>query len=87
MASKKKEIHTPRDWAHEMVMMGLRLRDGIHLDAIKALCGPVESWLDFTAVDQCIESGWLHHDHETSSLITTPDGRLRLNYILTAILR
>jgi coproporphyrinogen III oxidase-like Fe-S oxidoreductase len=70
-----------------MVMMGLRLKDGIHLDAIKALCGPVESWLDFAAINQCIESGWVHHDHETSSLLATPDGRLRLNYILSAILR
>ena len=83
---EKKEIDTPKDWAHEMVMMGLRLSDGIHLDAIKALCGPVESWLDFTAVDQCIESGWLHHNHETSSLFATLDGRLRLNHILSAIL-
>ena len=84
---EKKEIDTPRDWAHEMVMMGLRLRDGIHLDAIKALCGPVENWLDLAAVNQFIESGWVHHDHETSRLITTPVGQLRLNYILTAILR
>ena len=84
---EKKEINTPRDWAHEILMMGLRLRDGIHLDTIKALCGPVESWLDFAAVNQFIESGWVHHDHETSSLATTPNGRLRLNYILSAILR
>ena len=67
--------------------MGLRLRDGISIDAIEALCGPADSWLDFGAVYRCIESGWLHHDHDTSSLATTPDGRLRLNYILSAILR
>ena len=83
---EKKEIDTPKDWAHEMVMMGLRLSDGIHLDTIKVLCGPVESWLDFTAVDQCIESGWLHHDHKTSNIVATLDGRLRLNHILSAIL-
>ena len=52
---ENKEIDTPKDWAREMVMMGLRLSDGIHLDTIKALSGPVESWLDFTAVDQCVE--------------------------------
>ena len=83
---ENKEIDTPKDWAREMVMMGLRLSDGIHLDTIKALSGPVESWLDFTAVDQCIESGWLLYDHETSSLVATLDGRLRLNHILSAIL-
>ena len=84
---EKKEIDRPRDWAHEMVMMGLRLRDGIHLDAVKSLCGPINSWLDFTAVYQCIDSGWLYHDQETSGLSTTPDGRLRLNRILSEILR
>ena len=84
---EKKEIDTPQDWAHEMVMMGLRLRDGIRLDAIKALCGSIDDWLDFTAVHQCIESGWLQHDPETSMLTATPNGRLRLNHILSAILR
>ena len=84
---EKKEIDAPIDWAHEMIMMGLRLRDGISIDAIEALCGPADSWLDFGAVYRCIESGWLHHDHDTSGLATTPDGRLRLNYILSAILR
>ena len=70
-----------------MVMMGLRLRDGVHLDAINALCGPVESWIDFTAINQCVDSGWLCYDHETSNLFATPDGRLRLDNILTTILR
>ena len=84
---EKKEIDTPKDWAHEMVMMGLRLKDGIHLDTIKSLCGPVDSWLDFKAVHECIDSGWLHHDLETANLATTLEGRLRLNYILSAILR
>ncbi len=84
---EKKEVDTPKDWAHEIVMMGLRLRDGIHLDTINALCGSVESWLDFTAVNQCVDSGWLYYDHETSSLVATLNGRLRLNHILTKILR
>ncbi len=84
---EKTENDTPKDWAHEMMMMGLRLRDGINLDAIKALCGSVESWLDFNAVDQCIESEWLHYDQETTRLVTTLDGRLRLNHILSSILR
>ncbi len=84
---EKKEIDTPKEWAREMVMMGLRLRDGIHVEGIKALCGPVESWLDFTAVNQCIQYGWLNHNQETSRLATTLDGQLRLNYILSSILR
>ena len=84
---EKKEIDTSKDCAQEMVMMGLRLRDGIHLDSIEALWCPVESWLDFTAVNQCIVSGWLHYHHDTSSLVATLDGRLRLNHILSNILR
>jgi len=84
---EKHEIDTPQDWAHEMVMMGLRLRDGIHLNTIKSLCGPVDSWLDCNAVHECIDSGWLQHDLETANLATTLEGRLRLNYILSAILR
>ena len=84
---EKKEIDTPKDWAHEMVIMGLRLTDGIDLDAVKSLCGPIDGWLDFTAIYECIDSGWLHHDLETSGLATTPEGRLRLNHILSAILR
>ena len=84
---EKKEVDTTQGWAHEMVMMGLRLRDGIYLDVIEALCGPVENWLDFAAVQQCVDSGWLYHDHKTSRIVATSDGRLRLNYILSAILR
>ena len=84
---EKRERDTPEEWAHEMVIMGLRLRDGIHLDEIKSLCGPVDNWLDFTAVEECIDFEWLNHDPETSSLSTTPEGRLRLNHILSKILR
>ena len=84
---EKKETNKPQDWAREMVMMGLRLKDGIHLDAIKALCGPVDHWLDFTNVYRCVEADWLHYDRAASRLSATPDGRLRLNHILSAILR
>ena len=84
---EKKEVDTPQDWAHEMIMMGLRLKDGISLNIIETLCGSVDNWLDFNAVSQCIESGWLDHDHKTSNLVATADGRIRLNYILPTILR
>ena len=83
---EKKETDMPQDWAHEMVMMGLRLKEGIHLDAIKTLCGPIDGWLDFTNVYRCVEAGWLHYDLAESHLATTPDGRLRLNHILSLIL-
>ena len=54
---------------------------------VESLDIDVDNWLDFSAVYHCVESGWLHHDQDTSSLATTSDGRLRLNYILSKILR
>ena len=57
-----------------MVMMGLRLRDGININTIGALCGPVDSWLDFSAVYQCIESGWLRHDQTHQALLRHQTG-------------
>ena len=83
---EKKETDKPHEWAHEIVMMGLRLKDGIDLDSIKALCGPVDGWLDFTNVNRCVEAGWLNYDQTGTKLVATPDGRLRLNHILSAIL-
>ena len=83
---EKKETDKPQEWAHEIVMMGLRLKDGIHLDSIVALCGPVDGWLDFGNVNRFVEAGWLNYDQTESKLVATPDGRLRLNHILSAIL-
>ena len=83
---EKKETDKPQEWAHEIVMMGLRLKDGINLDSIKALCGPVDGWLDFGNVNRFVEAGWLNYDQTESKLVATPDGRLRLNHILSAIL-
>jgi putative oxygen-independent coproporphyrinogen III oxidase len=83
---EKKETDKPQEWAHEIVMMGLRLKDGINLDSIVALCGPVDGWLDFGNVNRFVEAGWLNYDQTESKLVATPDGRLRLNHILSAIL-
>ena len=81
------KVETYHDWANEMVMMGLRLTKGIKLDYIEYLCGPINEWLDFDGVAQGIDAGWLNHDPESSTLLATPDGRLRLNFILSLILR
>ena len=81
------EVETLHDWANEMVMMGLRLTKGINLNSIERLCGPINEWLDFDGVARGIDAGWLHHDPVSSTLMATPDGRIRLNFILSIILR
>ncbi len=81
------EIETPHDWANEVVMMGLRLNTGISLNSIENLCGPINEWFDFDGLAQGIEAGWLTYDPVSSILMTTPDGRMRLNFILSIILR
>ena len=65
-----KETDTPQGWANEMVMMGLRLTDAIHLNSIREVCGPINNWLDFTGINHCVDAGWLNYDRASSSLVT-----------------
>ena len=81
------QIDSPADWANEMVMMGLRLTNGIDLDVIEHLCGPCNDWLDGDGVEQAIAAGWLRRMPNQSRLVASDDGRLRLNHILSIILR
>ena len=85
-------IDTATDYAAEMMMMGLRLADGVKIDRIEALCGPQDDWLDRAAMTQAVADGWLdlQKDSQTGSdtqLCLTAAGRLRLNHILAMILR
>ena len=81
------QIDSPADWASEMVMMGLRLTNGIDLGVIENLCGPCNNWLDSDGVEQAIAAGWLRRMPNQSRLMASDDGRLRLNHILSTILR
>ena len=81
------QIDSPADWASEMVMMGLRLTNGIDLGVIENLCGPCDNWLDGDGVEQAIAAGWLRRMPNQSRLMASDDGRLRLNHILSTILR
>ena len=81
------QIDSPADWANEMVMMGLRLTNGIDLGMIENLCGPCDNWLHEDGVEQAIAAGWLTRMPNQSTLIASDDGRLRLNHILSTILR
>ena len=79
-------------FASEMMMMGLRLSKGVDLKKIEALCGAQTQWLDMSAILVAIKAGWLNAKYDAKSskiehLRVTPKGRLRLNNILTMILR
>ena len=85
-------IDTATDYAAEMMMMGLRLADGVKIDQIEALCGPQDDWLDRAAMTQAVADGWLDlqkdsHTGSDTQLCLTAAGRLRLNHILAMILR
>ena len=82
-----RQVDSAADWASEMVMMGLRLTGGIDLGEIESLCGPCDEWLDADRVAAAVAAGWLAYMPETSRLVATEDGRLRLNHILSTILR
>ena len=83
----KTQIDSPASWASEMVMMGLRLTNGIDLGVIESLCGPRNDWLCGDGVEQAIAAGWLKRMPNRSTLMASVDGRLRLNHILSTILR
>lgn len=82
---------TANGFAAEMVMMGLRLADGVQIHQIENICGPRDGWLDQDAVVQAIEDGWLNGQQSDSGglmtdLRATNAGRLRLNHVLAMIL-
>ena len=54
---------------------------------IENLCGPCDDWFDGDGVEQAIAAGWLQRMPNQSRLIASDDGRLRLNHILSTILR
>ena len=69
----------------EMLLMGLRLEDGIDVPRLERLSGrPLREILDPDAIDGFMEDGWLKIDDRT--LRATPAGFARLNAILMALL-
>ena len=71
------------DYAHEALMMGLRLKTGVMLDDIAARAGAVSSWLNIAQVQKLEEQKLLITDH--GSLKLTPEGEPLLNAILNTI--
>lgn len=72
----------PEEEADEMLLMGLRLLEGVDLERLKALTGFAPS-PDVMA--GLIEQGLLQTDGQARRAMTTPDGRLVLDWIVTRL--
>ncbi|MGB2492509.1 MAG: hypothetical protein ACPID7_05945, partial [Candidatus Puniceispirillum sp.] len=86
-----------KDWAAEMLMMGLRLTSGLSLARVSAACGDYHNWLDLEGLRKCHDAGWLVTTPDMSEIdadsaighlhIRTSDtGMIRLNHILAELI-
>ena len=76
-----REKLSPSEWASEYLLMGLRIQEGISLNAYAALSGEA---LDETQLNYLIQDGLLSVDGD--NLSATSDGRLVLNSVTEALL-
>ena len=68
----------------EVMMMGLRLSEGVPLSRLSQLCG-FDKWpASMASLSPFIEAGWMTIDNDVMRL--SLEGRLRLNFILQEIL-
>ncbi|WP_404326048.1 radical SAM family heme chaperone HemW [Aerophototrophica crusticola] len=75
----------PADRLTEMLMMGLRLREGVPLARVEQETGqPLQAWIDPARLDGLARHGMLESDGTT--LRVTTDGRERLNAVLARLL-
>lgn len=69
----------------EMLMMGLRLSEGVPLSRIETETGrPLETWVDPGRLESLLRHGML--ERRGDSLVATTDGRERLNAVLASLL-
>ena len=81
----KRRPLTPGDRARELVMMGLRLVEGIDLERFSAIAGVgIDSVLDTDQVSRLTDGGLIATTAHT--LRATTEGRQRLNAVLAALL-
>ncbi len=75
---------TPHDRAQEMLLMGLRVREGIDLQRFHARTGmTLDNAVDQGVLAQALHEGYLTRTTHTVS--ATPEGRLRLEALLAAL--
>jgi len=74
----------PRDRAREMLLMGLRLTEGIDAERFAVRTGmALEAALDPDVLGQALEAGYL--THAAGRLAATAEGRLRLDSLLAQL--
>ncbi|MSO91605.1 MAG: coproporphyrinogen III oxidase [Acetobacteraceae bacterium] len=84
--STAEENLSPEDRAREMLLMGLRLTEGIDLARLATRTGlSLAATLDADILARAIAEGYLIHTEEI--LRATPEGRLRLDALLGALVR
>ncbi len=82
--STAEERIAPRDRAREMLLMGLRLTEGIDAARFAARTGmALDAAVDPDVLDQALEAGYLTHD--AGRLAATTEGRLRLDSLLAQL--
>ncbi len=82
--STAEERISPRDRAREMLLMGLRLTEGIDAARFAARTGiALDTAVDRKILDQALDVGYL--THEGGRLTATSEGRLRLDSLLTQL--
>ena len=68
------------DFAHEALMMGLRLHQGVHLNRIIDMAGPISGWGNEKAMEQLIAADFIAM--EDGYLRLTDQGRPLLNTVI-----
>jgi putative oxygen-independent coproporphyrinogen III oxidase len=77
---------TRAEQAEELLVMGLRLREGVELTRLQAVAGQrLDQLLDLEALDRLMAEGLLERCN--GQLVPSAAGRQRLNALLAAILR
>jgi len=84
-ATAKRRLLGVDDRARELIMMGLRLVEGIDKTRFESIIGlPIEPFFDQAARQRLIDGGLLIDDG--SRVFASTDGRQRLNGVLGALL-
>ena len=83
--STEEEVIAPADRAREMLLMGLRLHEGVDAARFARRCGmPLADALDPEVLQQAQEAGYV--TMTAGRLVATPEGRVRLDALLPALL-
>ena len=84
-ATRQFDPVAPRMRLEEMLMMGLRLHEGVALARVEEATGqPLDAWIPAGKLQRLIDGGFLTRDQ--TSLCATEDGRARLDTVLAELL-